>query len=191
MEGIYDKLDSFLSRNCIIMGASRTHSLAVAQTASEEKVQQCVTHMNERTAALAARDWFQLERLAKRYIQDCKGVLGSEDYSWAYYHIATANIQINNATAALAASEECIDIFYANAGCHVLKVDALIKLDRFAEARTEFEIAERLVPYLIKKNEGDLSETSDPLKKRLYSAKDDFLRSQQEVLDLIRYQLYR
>ena len=172
-------------------GVVQTHSIAFAQTASKEKAQQCVTQMGEQTAALVARDWPQLERLAKRYLQDCKGVFGSELYSDAYLHIAIANIQLDDSAAALAASETCIDIFYANSGCHVQKVLALIKLKRFAEALTESEIAEKLVDYLIKRNERDLREASQPVDKELYSSKDDNLKAQKSLLNSIRPQLYR
>lgn len=172
-------------------GVVQTHSIAFAQTASKEKAQHCVTQMNERAAAIAAEDWLQLDRLAKRYLQDCKGVFDSENYSNAYLDIASANIRLNNPEAALAASETCIDIFYANSGCHVRKVQALIKLKRFVEARTEFEIAERLVVYLIERNERDLREASTIGDKELYYSKDNYLKAQKSLLNSIRPQLYR
>lgn len=173
---------------------SQTHSAAVAQGGPNDRVEwknQCITQFKERTAALVARDWPQLERLAKRYLQDCKGAFGSEDYSIAYEHIAIANMRLNNPTAALAASAECIDTFYGNAGCHVEKVEALIYLERLAEAHTEFKIAERLVTHLIEVNERALREAYEPSEKRLYSSKDNHLRSLKEFLDSIRYKLYR
>jgi hypothetical protein len=168
----------------------QTHSVAVAQTGSKDNMEQCTTQMNERAAALVAQDWPQLERLAKRYLQDCKGVFDSENYSTAYEEIAMANLQLNNPAATLVASEKCIDIFYANSGCHVNKVQALIKLKRFAEARTEFGIAERLVGYLIESNEKDLHVASHPVYKKLYSSKDRNLRAQKSLLDRIRPHLF-
>lgn len=171
-------------------GLIQTHSVVAAQTGSEDNMEHCTNQMNERTAAFVARDWPQLERLAKRYLQDCKGVFDSENYSNAYLDIAIANIQLNNSAAALAASETCIDIFYANSGCHTQKVLALIKVKRFAEARTEFEIAERLVGYLIERNERDLREASQPVYKEFYSSKDYNLKAQKSLLDSIRPQLY-
>ena len=79
---------------------------------------------------------------------------------------------------------------YANSGCHVMKVQALIKLKRFAEVRTAFEIVERLVDYLIERNEKDLREASHPVYKEFYSSKDYNLRAQKSLLDAIRPQLY-
>jgi hypothetical protein len=145
---------------------------------------QCYTQIAEQTAALAARDWPQLERLAKRYLQDCKAAHDSETCSKAYENIATANIQLNNPIAALAASNECIYTFYGNAGCHVKKVEALIYLERLAEAQTEFKIAERLLAHLIKVNERALRKY-EPSENGLYSIKGSYLRVQKELLDAI------
>lgn len=165
---------------------SQAHSVALAQTPSEEKLKQCIAEMNERTAAKVANDWLQLERLAKRYLRDRKGVMDSENYSNAHSDIAAANLQIGNAAAALAAIEECIDTFYANPGCHVDKVRALIELKQSAEARIQFGIAERLVDHLIQSNESDLRRASQSLEKELCESKGRNLNAQKSYLDSLR-----
>lgn len=161
-------------------------SVALAQSDSQDKKRECLTLLEERTAATDAKDWKQLEKLAKRYLQNCKGVDDSEWYSTGYENLGAANIQLNNAMAALTASETCIDIYYRNAGCHINKVQALIKLKRLSEARNSIEIAERLLAHVTDKNERDLRETSDPLKKEVYSSKQVHLNSLKRLLDSLR-----
>lgn len=174
-----------------LWSAKLTNFVPVVQAGNEEKARQCTTQINEQTAALVAQDWPQLERLAKRYLQDCKGVFDSEAYSGAYENIAIANMKLGNAAVALAASEKCIGVFYANSSCHVQKVQALIKLERLTEAHNELEIAERLVAHLIDNNERLLREASHPIYKELYSSKLQNLKAQKAFLDRIRLQLYR
>ena len=171
----------------------QTHSVAIAQGEvknevknKEEWMKECTSQINERTAALVVRDWTQLERLAKRFLQDCKGIIDTELYSSAYSDIAETNLQLSNPKAALAVSEKCIDLFYANSYCHLNKVRAFIKLKRFAEARTEFDIAEKLIGYLIQKTERELLEASHPVYKDLYSSKLLSLKAQRSHLDSIR-----
>lgn len=174
-----------------LWSAKLTNSVAVVQAGNEEKARQCVTLIKEQTAALVARDWSQLERLAKQYLQDCKEVHDSEAYSGGYEHLAIANMYLGNEVAALAMSEKCINIFYGNSGCHVEKVQALIKLKRISEARDALEIAERLVAHLIDNNERHLHETHHPIYKELYSAKLYQLRAEKSLLEQIRRLVYR
>ena len=185
---------SFLVIAALLGSTELNNSVAVAQGGSKDKVEwmnECISQLDERTAAFVARDWTQLERLAKRYLQDCKGVFDSENYSGAYEDIASANIELNNPLAALAASERCIDVYYANAGCHVSKIRALIKLSRLSEAHSEFEIAEKLIVHLIEINEENIRKTSDPSEhgialKKFYSSKNNKLKALQKLLDSIR-----
>jgi tetratricopeptide (TPR) repeat protein len=185
---IKDEIDN---KEVIPLNEWKTGKTEEWQTGSKDKMKQCITQMDARTAALVARDWPQLERFAKRYLQDCKGVFDSENYSYAYEDIAMANMELNNPAAALEASERCIDVYYANAGCHVTKVRALAKLLRLSEARSEFEIAERLIVHLIEINEENLHKTSDPSEygialRKVYSSKGNKLRALQKLLDSIR-----
>ena len=172
---------------------SQSHSSAFAQGDSKDKVgreNQCITQFNELTATLGASDWPQLERLANRFLRDCKGVLIPEHYSMAYEYLAIANMNLKNPTAALAACEKCLETFYDNIGCHTNKLEILMGLDRFPEARTEFKIAENLVTRVIEQTERALREASDPSYKELYSTKIKYLRSLEEFLDSIRNKFY-
>jgi len=181
----------FLVIAALLWSTKLNNSVAVAQADSQDKKRECITLLEEQTAALTAEDWTHLEKLAKRYLQDCKEVSDSENYSFAHESIAIANIRLNNPAAALEASKTCIDVYYTNVGCHVTKIRALINLQRVSDARASFEIAERLVAHVIEINERDLHETSDPLEKKVYAAKEHYLNAQKGLLDSIRPLLYR
>lgn len=175
----------------VFWGSIQIPPVAVAQTRLKEKKGQCLTQWQGQSLALGALDWPQLERLGKKYLQDCKGVLDSEFESAVWEHIAIANNELNNPANGLSASETCIGIFYANSSCHIQKVRALIKLKRFAEARTEFEITERLVVQLIEWNAKSLREASEPIEKEVWSSKLYNLTMQKELLNkLLRPILY-
>jgi len=122
---------------------------AIAQTTSEQKNQECISLIKERTAALAAKDWQQLEWLAKRYLQKCRGVHDSESLASAQEDLANAYFELGNLMAALSATEACIDLFYASPGCHVISAVVLLKLGRLQDVRAAHSIAERLVGHLI------------------------------------------
>jgi S1-C subfamily serine protease len=185
---IKDEIDN---KEVIPLNEWKTGKTEEWQTGSKDKVNRCITIMKERAAALATQDWSYLERLANRYLQNCEGSLDSEDYSEAYCHLAMAHMNRDNAMAALEASEKCIDVFYANFGCHVEKVRALLYLGRQSEARTAFEIAEKIAAHVIKINERKLSEASQPLYKELYSSKQRMLEAQKSHLDSLRRFVYR
>lgn len=138
--------------------------------------------MNESTSALVAQDWRQLERLARRYIQDCKGVFDSENLSLAIENIVIANMELNNIKIALEESQKCIDSYYDNLGCHVLKIEALIKLNRIPEARDEFNVAKRLLGHQLEMNEQNQQRASSQIEKEIYSTNLGKLRALESKL---------
>ncbi len=158
----------------------------VAQEGLDEKRQLCINQAGEQVAALEAKDWTHLKRLTKHYIQDCKGIFNSEDLSDEYEILAMAYMRLNNTTATLETCKVCINAYYANAGCHVLMVDALIKHKRFSEAQHETEIAERLIDHLIKDAENEYQRTSYSSEKEMYSSKIEKLKTQKGFLDSLR-----
>lgn len=146
----------------------------------------CIAQLEQRTAALVAQDWSELERLAERYAKTCKNVFGEEDYSSAYENMAIANVHLNNAKKALSASDSCINISYSNSGCHLLKIEALIRLKRLPDARTTLDKAERLIKHLIDLNERDLRNARTALDKELFEARLSNLSAQQSRASAIR-----
>ncbi len=146
--------------------------------------------LRHRGEALGERDYPELDRIAKQYLKDCKDVSDSEEYSMAYLDLAIANMALNDSAAALAASQRCIDVFYSNAFCHVYKTWALINLKRSAEARTEFEIAEKLIVSLLEKNEKDLGAATEKHDKEWYSVTEENLKASRRLLEALRTKLH-
>lgn len=162
---------------------------ALAQTTSEQKSQECISLIKERTAALVANDWQQLERLAKRYLQTCRGVHDSESLANAQEDLANAYFELGNRTAALSATEACIDLFYASPGCHVRRAVLLLKLGRLRDARAALAIAEKLVGHLITTTERDLQRAAHPLERELNAAKLEKLRALESRIEALRPQV--
>ena len=171
----------------VLTGSSARES--IAQASSDEKQRECLSQINQRAAALSASDWQQLQRLAKRYIDTCKAIYGSEDLATAHGDVAIANLRLDNATAALSAAESCIALFYSNSGCHLGKVEAMLKLGRIPEARTALNIAEKLVAHLAAAAERELQRANHPSERELYAAKLNLLRAQESVVEGLRRSL--
>ena len=141
-----------------------------AETKSNEvkKKEQCISLKKEQAAALVARDWENLERLAKDYIAKCKEVFSSQDLSGCFVDIAIANNELGKPRLALAAAEMCIEIYYGNPGCHIEKTRALIALGRKAEARKSLDISERLTRHALENAKRELESSSSEIEKNLH-----------------------
>jgi hypothetical protein len=163
---------------------------APALAASPEKEQGCRTLLRHRGEALTARDYAALDRLAKQSLQDCKEVSDAEEYSMAYLDLAMTHMVLNDGAAAREATERCIDVFYSNAFCHVYKTWALIDLKRSAEARTEFEIAEKLIGSLLEKNEKDLGAATEQQDKEWHAVNEENLKASRRLLETLRTKLH-
>ena len=84
------------------------------------------------------------------------GVHDSESLANAQEDLANAYSELGNLTAALLATEGCIDLSYASPGCHVTRALVLLKLGRLQDARAQLAVAEKLVRYLMTTTERDL-----------------------------------
>lgn len=180
----------------LLVSTASSAVAALDQTTIEQKNQECVSLIKGRTAAIAARDWQQLERMAKRYIQTCKSVHDSEGIAMAHMELAYAYSHFGDYSSALSATEACINLFYASPDCHVYRVEFLLKLKRLQEARAELAISEKLVSYLIPITEKDLQKTTDSYqseyntaKHRLYTVKLKQLRSLEDEIAWLRQQI--
>jgi len=170
-----------------IMGVS-----ACASFVTKEQERWCYAWVTERAAARAAQDYPRLERLANQFIRDGKWLLdlGPENYemySEAYEDLIDVYFSRDDFMAALEASEKCIDVFYPNPSCHQSKVMALAALGRKPEARTACDIAERLVAHLIRVNERNLRQASQPIDKERYSNKLEGLKVRKFLLEGLRH----
>ena len=146
----------------------------------------CIEQMNERTATLVAQDWPELERLADRYVKTCRGIFGAENYSYAYEQIAVANNHLGNAQKALSASDKCISTFYSNSGCHVQRVQALIKLNRLPDAKSELDKSDRLIKHAIELSRRDLKGVRTASERELVDSRLNNFDAQQSHASAMR-----
>ena len=157
-----------------------------ADYSNVDAMNQCTSILKERTAAMVARDWGHLQRLAGQYLSTCKSTVDREAYSNAFVHLAIANLELKNIAGAIAASDSCIAAYYANSDCHIYRLHALIALARMSEARKAYSVAERLVEYSIEKSERGLRDTSSELERHFHIAQLENLNAQKSLLDALR-----
>lgn len=136
-----------------------------------ELKRKCISAINQRTAAFAARDWGTLEKRAKSYVSQCKGAFDDRDLSEAQQQIAYAQIELNRPVDGLAAASSCIETYYANSACHIRKVVALQKLGRLEEAKRSIMIALRLIEHNIDVTKLNLTRPLEALERELLESR--------------------
>jgi len=151
-----------------------------------DAIRRCTSQLNERTAALVARDWNHLDRLARQYLASCKAAVDSEEYSNAFVHVAMASLGLGNIPAALSASDSCIATYYANSECHISKLNALIAAGRLTEAKSTFSVAERLVEHSLESTQRRLRDATDASERDLHTSQLQNLNAQRGLLDALR-----
>lgn len=179
-------LTYFLLTNAVI-------SMVWSADASEKSLAQqkkCIDQINQRTAALVAQDWSELERLSEHFIKTCENTFDAEVTSSAYEQIALSNVMLRNPKKALAASTSCIRISYSNSGCHLQKTEALIQLRRIADAKSSLDKAERLVKHQLELHVRDLRDARTALDRELLEAKIANLNAQQAHASAIQDHLF-
>ena len=147
---------------------------------------ECIDQIGERTAALSARDWLQLERLAVRDANQCKGSLSLENYSRTHEQRALANNRLGFAKKAAFIAETCISLYYTNSGCHLQRAIALLDLGRVAEAKTSLDRTARLIQHLIDVAGENLKTATEPGAKEYLAARLEELEAQADNVSAIR-----
>ncbi len=164
---------------------------AQAHTFFRQAKSACDVQLDEQLSVLDAKDWLQLDRLARRYVRSCREASGAYDLSIGYEHIVMASLEMNRPRDALEAADSCIGTFYANSGCHVLKVSALLGLDRVREARDSFRIAERLVKHALSRVESELPNTRDPSELKVCLWKKTMYKAQLKAIEALRVRHFK
>jgi tetratricopeptide (TPR) repeat protein len=161
-------------------------SLATAQSRSIQAREACVEEIENATTALRAKDWRQLERIAKRMIQTCSG--DTSQVSAGYEHLSNAYNRMHRPKEAFDTAVSCIDFSYRySSGCQIQKAVALEALGRFAEARATLEIAERLARQALSQTESDIQDAHAEL--RLYNARKGYYQAQQRLIDILKKEM--
>ncbi|MGA2228214.1 MAG: hypothetical protein ABSH41_27590 [Syntrophobacteraceae bacterium] len=154
-----------------------------------EQTQECIEQMKNENAAYAAKDWPQLERIARRVIQSCSGI-DPDIVASAYQNISTACNETNRPKEALDAAVSCIEFSYAySAGCHIEKIRALMALGRFAEAKASLEIAERLLRQLLSQTELCIRNARSSSERELCNVRKDGYQEDLKYIQLVREKL--
>jgi len=159
------------------------------ESSFKRKRANCIEQINEQTAAFVAQDWQQLDRLAQKYLSECRTVMENADLSSAYEHIATVKLETQKPSEALTAADSCLKTYYSNSGCHILRVEAFIMLKQESRAREALNIADRLARHNLDRAEKDRSQTPDKLEEKLFEAKIKEYQAQLNTIRDLRLQL--
>lgn len=109
-----------------------------------QRLEECIEAKKQTIAAMTARDWSALKQQAYRKLAACAGDNTSDSLSDSYKDIAIANRELGLYEETLAAADACIGARYSNSGCHLIRAQALLALERRDEARTSLEYAARI-----------------------------------------------
>lgn len=154
-----------------------------------KKKEQCISLKNEETAALVAKDWENLDRLARIYVGECKDVFEAQWLSGAHENIAIANNAQGKFKYALVASNACVKAYYGSPGCHIQKSRALVALGEKAEAVKSLDISERLARHALEGAQHDLNQAYSELDKELYTSRISQHESYLYLIDAMRSEL--
>ena len=157
---------------------------ASATGPSRDRLQECLHHKNQRSAAMQARDWGNMERFANIYIKRCAGVDEPKHFSTAYWEVAMAEMKLGRLASALKSLDSCIQTSYANASCHVEKVFVLIRMKRVGEARKLYDTASPLVDRQLESAERALEGLVSGVEKEALEIERESLRLSQQSLAL-------
>jgi hypothetical protein len=150
---------------------------------------ECISRRNEETAALVAKDWENLDILARAYVRECKDVFDPQWLSRAHENIAIAKNAQGKFKDALVASNECAKAYYGSPGCHIQKSSALIALGKKAEALKSLDISERLAHHGLEGAKRNLNQAYYELDKELYTSIISEHESQLYLIDSMRSEL--
>jgi hypothetical protein len=152
----------------------------LADDAREALFDKCTYATEELTAALVAKDWEVVERLALRRLPICRPVHSPAEQSENFEEVAWARFHRDNFTGSLAAARDCITLFYGNPGCHLVKAYALHEMSRDVEARGALQVAERLVEHALQNAHEKLERANSQPEQSLHRSK---VREFQSILN--------
>jgi uncharacterized protein HemY len=92
----------------------------------------CKSLMEDSTSAMAADDLDSGARIAERWLAECKSLDAPLAAAIAY---ASAKWEHDDIAGASKAVENCIEMMYRYAGCHVTRARILIRQRKISEAR--------------------------------------------------------
>jgi hypothetical protein len=150
---------------------------------------ECTEQVRERTAAIGAMDWPQLDRIARRFIQSCTGVYTRQEIANAYGDVASANNAMGRFKEALVQANAGIATHYLETSNHLEKVTALFALLQISEAKESFRVADNIIQLAIERNSAELQKARNDSERNLFQANKVLYESQLRAIDRYRPQL--
>ncbi|MFZ6744019.1 hypothetical protein ACO0LC_12375 [Undibacterium sp. JH2W] len=173
--------------------AARMKEQRLNKEAQQERIQMlCSSALIEEASAVAARDWENLERLAKVFLAKCEKTLVPDEYKFissTYGNLALSYVENGKYKDALIASDRCTKTNYSNFNCFIVKARALTALDKNLDASKALDIGERLAKNSLETARRDLILSSNASDKEVQKSKIVEAESNLEFIDIFRKQL--
>ncbi len=140
-------------------------ALCALGSAHGATLDECSTLFHQIHIAYDAKDWKNGEKLAERSVKVCSSAASAFPYfvSMSYSFLGNIQEQQSKWNAALKTADACIQLYYANAGCHNIRWVALGGLSRVKEGANEFIITRSVA-------QSTLSTEPTPSDNALYKA---------------------
>lgn len=148
---------------------------------SAELKKYCIENIKQRTAALVAEDWNRLIAEANNYIRRCEKAFSSEDFANAYEQRAIGFNRLGQPNQSLQAVEFCLNIDYANTGCHINQAEALQLQGKFQDSLKSLDRADRLLTFSLQRLEREIQRPQDSQSKELAQSRYNEKLAQQRA----------
>ena len=159
-----------------------------AEAGNADQMNRCSDLVRQRSAALTVRDWNNLERLAKKYIVDCKTVVGDESLSYAYLDIATSLFERSRYKEAIEAADAGINLKYDDPGNHLIKARAYMMLKDNQNAIENLNKTEKIAQLALNNCQEELK-YADSNNMKMINSHMNYLKSMLEIIVALREKL--
>lgn len=170
-----------------------TNALAdskISKRFSRAEKDTCMDLQQQRSAVSAAQDWPVLERRAKQDIKTCRGAVNSVYDALMYSQLSMALRLQGRPKEALAASEGCLLVNYADVGCHTAKVFSLIDLKQMPQAKRALDTTAKIIEYGLKQTEENLARSSTFIEREMYGNNKEAFEIGQRTVNFIKAQYF-
>lgn len=158
----------------------------VLPAASLREQKECTELMLERSAATRMEDWTHVDTTSRRFIETCSDAFGRRDVAHAYGSAADANIKMQRFEEALFLANAGIAAHYLEPTSHLVKVMALYAVNKLAEAKQYFKVADHVLHLAIDRNNADLQRSNFDHEREVLLAERELRLSELKLLNKYR-----
>ena len=112
---------------------------------------ECLAAVTLTRSATEAKDWPNVQRLARRELELCNASkLPAYMRANSYSRLANAQFKLERYADALKAADDCVTMYYRSPTCHYLRYTSLVMLGRVDDALKEMQVARSVSNQILK-----------------------------------------